>query len=41
MTKAGKVTAKKAMRAGKNYTAKVKVTCGKAWKYVTITVKAR
>ena len=39
--KAGKVTAKKGMRPGKTYTAKVKVTCGKAVEYVKVKVKAR
>ena len=41
VTKSGKVTAKKGMRAGKKYTAKVKVTCGKAVEYVKVTVKAK
>ena len=41
VTKSGKVTAKKGMKAGKTYTAKVKVTCGKAYKYVKVTVKVR
>ncbi|MGN0038724.1 MAG: hypothetical protein ACI36Y_06315 [Coriobacteriales bacterium] len=38
VTKAGKVTAKKGMKKGKTYTAKVKVTCGKAYKTVKVTV---
>ena len=41
VTKTGKVTAKKGMKKGRTYTAKVKVTCGKAWKYVKVTVKAK
>ena len=41
VTKSGKVTAKKGMRAGKTYTAKVKVTCGKAVEHVKVAVRAR
>ena len=41
VTKTGKVTAKKGMKTGKTYTAKVKVTCGKACKTVKITVKVK
>ena len=41
VTKSGKLTAKKGMRPGKTYTAKVKVTCGKAVEYVKVKVKAR
>ncbi|MDD6739521.1 MAG: hypothetical protein PUD96_05855, partial [Coriobacteriaceae bacterium] len=41
VTKSGKVTAKKGMRAGKTYTAKVKVSCGKAVEHVKVAVRAR
>lgn len=41
VSKTGKVTAKKGMKEDKTYTAKLKVTCGKSWKYVKVTVKVR
>ena len=41
VSKSGKVTAKKGMKAGKTYTAKVKVTCGATTRTVKITVRAK
>ena len=41
VTKSGKVTAKKGMKAGRTYTAKVKVTCGATTRTVKITVRAK
>ncbi|MGN0078600.1 MAG: hypothetical protein ACI36V_07435 [Coriobacteriales bacterium] len=41
VTKSGKVTAKKGMKKGKTYTAKLKIICGKAVEYVKVKVKAR
>ena len=40
VTKAGKVTAKSGLKVGK-HAVKIKVLCGKAFKYVKVTVRVK